>query len=207
MLRKLFTFIVLFTICAVAPATANMITLEVSGIFGPGVTLNNTTDLADVAFTYRALFNTADNSGTPPGNLISPASVEFTINSVIYSGANTYVYLDATDPITPSVPYTVGLSDENQLNWQYFLGNYTTITTPFNAADPQNSFLSGTGVDNSTGGLSLTFDGGATLSNLSFGTGDATATFTPAVPEPSTYALLALGFGGMMFVRRRKACA
>lgn len=205
MLRQIFSSILLLTLCCTTQASASLISMEVSGTFGSGVALDNTTDLSNVPFTYRAQFDSSVNTGTPPGNLVSPTTLlEFTINSVTYTGASSYVYLDATNPITPSTPYTAGLSDENQANWHYFMGNYDTISTPFNAAAPQNSILSGAGVDNSTGGLSLTFTGGTTISNLSFDSGAATAAIsTTAVPEPSTYALLCLGLGVVGYAKRK----
>jgi hypothetical protein len=205
MLHRILTALLLLTLGVTAPATASLMTMEVSGTFGAGVLLNDATSLENTPFTYRALFDPAVNTGAPPGNLVSPASVEFFINSVTYTGATSHVWIDATDPVTPSTPYTVGLSNESLTDWQYFMGNYDTISTPFNAATPVNSILSGTNVDNSTSGLRLTFTGGATLSNLVFDAGASTATFSgvSAVPEPSTYALLCISLGVVGYARRK----
>ena len=204
MLHRILTAILLLTLGVTAPATASLMTMEVSGTFGAGVLLNGATSLENTPFIYRALFNPTVNTGTPPGNLISPASVEFFINSVTYTGATSYAWIDATDPVTPSTPYTAGLSNEST-TWNYFAGNYDTISTPFNAATPKNSVLSGTNVDNSTSGLSLTFTGGATLSNLVFDAGVSTVTLSgaSAVPEPSTYILLSIALGTVGYARRR----
>ena len=206
MIQRILIALLFLTLGAVAPAAASVVTLDVSGTFGAGVLLNGAISLENTPFTYRALFDPAVNTGTAPGNLVSPTlSLAFTLNSVTYYGGSSFVYIDATDPVTPSTPYTVGLSNESLTDWQYFNGNYDSISTPFNAANPLNSILSGTNVDNSSSGLSFAFTGGATLSNLVFDAGASTATFSGAnaVPEPSTYLLLTISLGAVGYARKK----
>jgi hypothetical protein len=98
----------------------------------------------------------------------------------------------------PDLPFSVQLYD-GSFN---VINTYSGFTTGAGTStfQPLTLAIAGTGVLSSVAGVQFTWDGGGTV--------NATAEQVAVIPEPSTYALLALGasaLGGYAIRRRRRA--
>lgn len=98
----------------------------------------------------------------------------------------------------PDLPFSVQLYD-GSFN---VINTYSGFTTGAGTStfQPLTLAIAGTGVLSSVAGVQFTWDGGGTV--------NATAEKVSVIPEPSTYALLALGasaLGGYAIRRRRRA--
>ena len=98
----------------------------------------------------------------------------------------------------PDLPFSVQLYDASFNVINTYSGTTTGATT--STFQPLTLAIAGTGILTSVAGVQFTWDGGGTV--------NATVQQVAAVPEPSTYALLALGglaLGGYAMRRRQRA--
>ena len=100
--------------------------------------------------------------------------------------------------INPDLPFSVQFYDDTF----QVINTYSGLTTGAGTStlQPLTLAIAGTGVLSSVAGLQFTWDGGGTI--------NATVEKVAAIPEPSTYALLALGglaLGGYAMRRRQRA--
>jgi hypothetical protein len=98
----------------------------------------------------------------------------------------------------PDLPFSVQLYDASFNVINTYSGTTTGATT--STFQPLSLAIAGTGILTSVAGVQFTWDGGGTV--------NATVQQVAAVPEPSTYALLALGglaLGGYAMRRRQRA--
>ena len=133
----------------------------------------------------------------------------YNVNSfgpVVWTSANG-LYIRSSITTNPNLPFTFKLFDTSFNEVAEYSGTTNSFTTGTSQSDSAAySYLNLTPVGSpnlsNVGYLQFTFDGGA-VTNMSF-----QAVSTTAVPEPSTYALLAIGAVGLFFsFRRRKVQA
>jgi len=205
--------ILAMTLVTVTTASASLVTLKVTGVLGSDTYLG-TTQLADnTPFSYTATFDalistlnqvnslTFDITGYGTYHMKPGATVwaivrdrpfwwSFFEAGLYGGGANWYN------------AFTVTYNNSTPENWVY--------TEPFNSVSFYNMYAPNAGDSRNVipfieSDLSLINPswGSATFSGIA-PTAELTAS---AVPEPSTYALFTLGFGGLAFWKRRQARA
>jgi hypothetical protein len=122
---------------------------------------------------------------------------------------NKNIYADFVGAGKTSTGAIVNVNQSNVLTWTFTdIAGPTTLT----AAGTYDTTLSGlalttAGFNNLKAGLGLYSIGLIALQGAStdFGTLNSSLTFAPAIPEPSTYALMGLGLVGIGFAARRRA--
>ena len=127
----------------------------------------------------------SDNNFTPPVNSINE-SASLTFNNAVGSGPSSLAFL------------------ASQANAK-FVGQslFTTSGTP--ASDPDSFDGTHTSVFDSIVPFSMTEAASLNLTTGASVTGFNLAMETGAIPEPSTWAMLALGFGGLAFLGAKRA--
>ncbi len=126
----------------------------------------------------------SDNNFTPPVNSINQ-SASLTFNNAVGSGPSSLAFL-ASQSNTKFVGQSL----------------FTTSGTP--TSDPDSFDGTHTSVFDSTTPFSMTEAASLNLVAGGSVTGFNLAMETAAIPEPSTWAMLALGFGGLAFLAARK---
>ena len=208
-------------VAAMAPAMAAVVVLDFEGV-GNLAAINNfynggTDSLGNSGTNHGVAFSTAtlgiidfDAGGT--GNIAnepSASTVMFFLdasNSVLNVAAGfttgfSFFYSSAT---AASVTVWDGLgATGNQLG-------SLNLTAQFNGnncgGDPNGQFCNWTAVGVAFAGTAMSIDFGGTANrtafdDITFGSKDPGP---PPIPEPSTYALMALGLAGIGFVARRR---
>ena len=211
------------TLAAVmAPATAAVVVLDFEGV-GNLANINNfynggTDSLGNSGVNYGVAFSTAtlglvdfDAGGT--GNFANEPSAS---TVMIFLNANNAV-LDVAAGFTTGFSFFYSSSTAASVTvWDGLGASGTLLGTLALTAqgsanncvgDPNGSFCNWTAVGVNFSGTAKSIDFGGTANqtgfdNITFGS----ETPVPGIPEPSTYAMLALGLAGVGFVaRRRKA--
>jgi hypothetical protein len=176
----------------------------------PGMSITNVKmTLGSATSTTATAASTAD-----PTQTINFTGVPVSITSMIVSGGQ-LVAVNA-GYITPWVQGTIdGTALQAFGDAQpYFSVSFNSISTGTFSASSTTSLSSTSTVGGyysyATLGFKLSdqFDGACTSSPTSVRAGqcgaeDAVVTFTPAIPEPSTYALMGLGLAAVAVMRRR----
>ena len=202
-----------------APASAAIV-LDFEGV-GNQANINNfynggTDSLGNSGINYGIAFSTAtlgiiDADAGGSGNFAnepSPSTVMFFLdanNAVLNAAAGfttgfSFFYTSST---AASVNVWSGLDATGTL-----LGtlNLTAQYTDNCVGDPNGTFCNWTAVGVGFSGTAKSIDFGGTANQTAFD--DITfGSVTPGVPEPSTYAMLALGLAGVGFVARRRKTA
>ena len=120
-------------------------------------------------------------------------SASLTFNSAVGSGASTLRFF--ADPANGQ-PAGVGLNIPGQL---LFTTNGTPVTDPDSFAGTNASPFSANGLFSLTETANLALKAGGSI------TGFNMSEATSAVPEPSTWAMLGLGFAGLAFFGVKRA--
>ena len=118
-------------------------------------------------------------------------------SSPTYTGFGVVMSLTGTDP---NLPFSVSFYDPSFAIINTYSGTTTGATT--STYLPLTLVLPGTGVLSNVAGIQFTWDGGGAINST------VEKIAATAVPEPSTYALLALSglaFGGYVIRFRRRA--
>ena len=208
-------------VAAMAPAMAAVVVLDFEGV-GNLANINNfynggTDSLGNSGVNYGVAFSTAtlgvvdaDAGGT--GNIANEPSGQTAMffldasNSVlnVAAGFTTGFSFFYTSSTAASVSVWDGLgATGNQLGT-------LNLTAQFNGngcvGDPNGSFCNWTAVGVAFAGTAMSIDFGGTANqtafdDITFGSKDPGP---PPIPEPSTYALMALGLAGIGFVARRR---
>jgi hypothetical protein len=187
-----------------APAGATVVFEFTPGGASPGggFTLVNTFDDASgiVGSNFQIKTPPADSEGAPPANSI-PSGTPYL--SVLGGGSAT---------ITFDAPVTAF-----QFDWGS-IDSYNTLTISSSGADPM--IIPGTNFTNPANGdqvlpgtnglFTVRGDAGETFSSITLTSGsnsfeiDNLAVKTGAVPEPATWAMMIMGFGGIGAMIRRR---
>ena len=207
-------------VAAMAPATAAVVVLDFEGV-GNQANINNfynggTDSQGNSGTNYGVAFSSAtlgivDSDQGGSGNFAnepSASTVMFFLdaaNSVlnVAAGFSTGFSFFYTSSTAASVTVWDGLGATGNL-----LGSLN-LTAQFNencSGDPSGVFCNWTSVGILFGGTAKSIDFGGTANqtafdDITFGSKDPGV---PAIPEPSTYALMALGLAGIGFVARRR---
>ena len=208
-------------VAAMAPAMAAVVVLNFEGV-GNGANINNfynggTDSLGNSGTNHGVAFSTAtlglvDFDAGGGGNFAnepSPNTIMFFLdanNAVLNVAAGfttgfSFFYTSAT---AASVTVWDGLGATGNI-----LGSLN-LTAQFNGnncgGDPSGQFCNWSPVGVAFGGTAMSIDFGGTANrtgfdDITFGSKDPGP---PPIPEPSTYALMALGLAGIGFVARRR---
>jgi hypothetical protein len=185
---------------------------DTTGVFGT-VDADLSGDTIDGTYSYdTALFSQVVSGGTNTATGTGPGAltVSITIDGFTHTftdNSSSGVFLDDG---SVSGNNELTLNNANNQN----LGGGSTIGESFtlDAQDPITAFITGTGLDQNFGasplitsgsfnvldtGPNVQVDGDFTVSSLTESTG------APAVPEPGSLALLAVGVMGVVGMRRR----
>ena len=208
-------------VAAMAPAMAAVVVLDFEGV-GNLANINNfynggTDSLGNSGVNHGVAFSTAtlgivDSDAGGSGNIANEPSGQTAMffldasNSVLNVAAGfttgfSFFYTSAT---AASVSVWDGLgATGNQLGT-------LNLTAQFNGngcvGDPNGGFCNWTAVGVAFAGTAMSIDFGGTANqtafdDITFGSKDPGP---PPIPEPSTYALMALGLAGIGFVARRR---
>ena len=208
-------------VAAMAPAMAAVVVLDFEGV-GNLANINNfynggTDSLGNSGVNHGVAFSTAtlgivDSDAGGSGNIANEPSGQTAMffldasNSVLNVAAGfttgfSFFYTSAT---AASVSVWDGLgATGNQLGT-------LNLTAQFNGngcvGDPNGDFCNWTAVGVAFAGTAMSIDFGGTANqtafdDITFGSKDPGP---PPIPEPSTYALMALGLAGIGFVARRR---
>lgn len=217
MKNSILTLVVFLAMCLVTASTASasLVSLHVTGVLGNGTYLGATPLADNTPFSYTATFNanmstlvqvdslTFDITGYGTYHMKPGAAVWAIVRDKPFwwSFYETGIYSGGTSWYNA---FTVTYNNSTPTNWVY--------TEPFNSVTFNNMYAPNSGdsrniIPFSESDLSLI---NPTWGSATFSDSAPTAEFTAsAVPEPSTYALFAMGFGGLAFWKRRqvKACS
>ena len=208
-------------VAAMAPAMAAVVVLDFEGV-GNLANINNfynggTDSLGNSGVNHGVAFSTAtlgivDSDAGGSGNIANEPSGQTAMffldasNSVlnVAAGFTTGFSFFYTSSTAASVSVWDGLgATGNQLGT-------LNLTAQFNGngcvGDPNGGFCNWTAVGVAFAGTAMSIDFGGTANqtafdDITFGSKDPGP---PPIPEPSTYALMALGLAGIGFVARRR---
>ena len=207
-------------VAAMAPAMAAVVVLDFEGV-GDLANINNfynggTDSLGNSGVNYGVAFSTAtlgivdsDAGGGDIANEPSGQTAMFFLdasNSVlnVAAGFTTGFSFFYTSASAASVSVWDGLgATGNQLGT-------LNLTAQFNGngcvGDPNGQFCNWTAVGVAFAGTAMSIDFGGTANQIAFDdiTFGSKDPGPPPIPEPSTYALMALGLAGIGFVARRR---
>ena len=207
-------------VAAMTPAMAAVVVLDFEGV-GNLAAINNfynggTDSLGNSGINHGVAFSTAtlgvvDSDAGGSGNIANEPSGQTAMfflnasNSVLNVAAGfttgfSFFYTSAT---AASVTVWDGLgATGNQLGSLNLLAQFGNNCV----GDPNGSFCNWTAVGVAFGGTAMSIDFGGTANrtafdDITFGSKDPGP---PPIPEPSTYALMALGLAGIGVVARRR---
>ena len=207
-------------VAVMAPATAAIVVLDFEGV-GDLANINNfynggTDSQGNSGVNYGVAFSTAtlgiiDSDAGGSGNIAnepSPSTVMFFLdanNSVlnVAAGFDTGFSFFYSSSTVATVNVYAGLNKTGAI-----LGSLN-LAAQFNGnncqGDPTGQFCNWTAVGVGFAGIAKSIDFGGTANqtafdNITFGSKDP----VPGIPEPSTYAMLALGLAGVGLVSRRR---
>lgn len=198
-------------VVAAAPATSNIV-----GAPGEYTAVGVAAPVTQLEVSAGGLIETATSVGgaTQIAGAVKGVSYGGTISvtNLKIDMVNKNIYADFVGAGKNSAGATVNVNATNVLAWSFTdIAGPTSLTT----AGTFDTTLSGlalttTGFNHLKNGLGLYSIGLIALQGAStdFGTLTSTLTFanaTPAIPEPSTYALMGLGLVGIGFAARRRA--
>ena len=178
---------------------ASMLTLNMSGTFGPTATLGGTALGAGTPFMVAATFDST--SGIPYQNKTGVELFQ-TVATFTIAGFGTYTSVPGANVYVGLVDLSAGYGYyeavlTNATGSVGFGGAYATATPSFSVLNPAPAVLSDLLFSSSFGTYTVPLQSGA--GNLvlpvegGFGAIEAYATITSTVPEPSTLALSATG--------------
>lgn len=194
-----------------------------SGIAGHGITTNPVSGNI-FASSYNGIWNINPTTGAATQVVNSGGAVDGVSMSadgkIVYGAANGYVYgwnsstgaqvfvsqylgsPDGTGVITGSSKYAGDIISNDNDGTVWLIDSTTGIATEIASGGPRGDYV---GLDGNNGNLFLT----QTNEIFTLGCGQGCGFVgTPAVPEPSTWAMLILGFAGVGFMAyRRKSMA
>ena len=206
-------------VAAMAPAMAAVIVLDFEGV-GNGANINNfynggTDSLGNSGVNHGVAFSTAtlgvvDSDAGGGGNIANEPSGQTAMffldanNSVldVALGFTTGFSFFYTSASAASVTVWDGLgATGNQLGT-------LNLTAQFNGngcvGDPNGGFCNWTAVGVAFAGTAMSIDFGGTANRTAFDDITFGSKDPGRIPEPSTYALVALGLAGIGFVARRR---
>lgn len=196
-MSKIFGLAALATLVS-APASATVFNYSTTGCFGTACTNYsfNATDPASGDLSFTGVVHNSPVNVSLPDNVNLGSFFLFTSNQS-YNGS---FVLDVkfTSPSNSSDIFDAALTGKYQ---ETFSGTTDTITLTFNGPDTFDNGAYQLAIDSPLTFSGDFFDGGFTASaNLQ-------GVITAAVPEPSTWAMIILGFAGVGFLsyRRRKS--
>jgi hypothetical protein len=176
-------------IAATAPANATTITGSTQGCFGSPCTLaNSAVDQKDITFT-NASFNTSTTTGPLP----------LTLGTFSLAGGGGNPTFDDVFDLKVSFTAPAGSSDTFSADVTGSVQGNSGMALISFAADPSQSFV----FDGQTYTLAVT-DVRLNLDGTSSGPLTGSLTISGAVPEPSTWAMMILGFLGVGFMAYRR---
>lgn len=178
------------------------LTLEIGGTFGPATKLNGVALGVETPFSFRAVFDPAQELFHTPGAGIF-AVTDFTIaisGHGSFSGVpNANLNAVVTDPAYHVGNYTAGLVDLTATS--FFLNKYSAVSLPLNPQAPTlTNFVGYLGREAGAFPYVIPLAGGAgNLDINDFGSGAPTAAL---VPECSALVLVAVGGCALGLARR-----
>ncbi len=208
-------------VAAMAPATAAVVVLDFEGV-GNFANINNfynggTDSQGNSGVNHGVAFSTAalglvDSDAGGSGNFAnepSPNTIMFFLNANnsvlnVAAGFTTGFSFFYSSSTAASVTVWDGLgATGNQLGSLNLTAQHTGNNC---VGDPNGTFCNWTAVGVAFGGTAMSIDFGGTANQTGFDdiTFGSRNPGPPPIPEPSTYALMALGLAGIGFVARRR---
>lgn len=190
---------------AAAPATAAPVFGSFSLTSFGGSYVGGTADTATGLDFGSAFGNTGNGFGTNGTALVGNATGSFAgLDGTFASIAD--IALGAVANPTSSNPFiSFGANSPISLNFSNAAYTRSPLGTSVTISGVA-TFLNGVAADTNTGNFSLSVSsqgGSPTATNFTF-TGNASADAVAAVPEPATWAMMLVGFGGIGFAMRRR---
>ena len=179
-----------------AAAPASMVTLNMSGSFGPTSTLGGTAFGVATPFTFHATFHSTTDTYAKHGLGIFPTtSFSIVLPSGTYTaGAGAGLKAFLLDPTL--LAYSAGLVSADR-NYGFY-SSFWIARPAFSADAPTPAVLSGYIGNNYSLPFTIALDGGAgNLVVNALGSGPFTAEITAVVPEPDCWAMMGLTLVGV----------